>query len=36
MADPVGFYGEINEPIFWFELIADGFRDFENNCFEKF
>ena len=35
MTDPIGFYEEINEPLFWFEKIADGFHDFGINCFKK-
>ena len=30
-----GFFGGISEHKFWFHYIADGFHDFEYNCFKK-
>ena len=34
MTGLIGFYG-INESLYWFEMIANDFHDFENDCFQK-
>ena len=35
MIGSMAFHEGTRETLFWFEKIADGFHDFENNCFKK-